>query len=344
MNQIGLIALSLSLLAASAGWSQTFDPVVFEAELIEIDDPRTLDNMADERSDRAMRSSGDAQLALGMILLRRWELSGEDRYLDRARDAFERVRDIAPDDPWGHWGHGLTLARGPGVRSHEPGLAATGRSWARMLGFDDRAKARRSLEKALEIDPRFDRAAAVLAELALQERDPDRVRAAYDVLLRVLSAGNVSEHSLIMLARVADALGDHETAIRAGELATLAPRAPIDAVHAFAVALLRTRGQEEAGARVYFTAVERMTPMLAARLWAETSPIARPGEIERWEAATLEEKKQLIRDLCYCDADTRERVRTYARAAFSTDTHRPAFDSSIPFGFDLFAFRGSGGR
>jgi len=506
MNRIGVIAFILSL-PASAVSAQTVEPVALERALLAIHDTLALDAMARGWEDPRSRADGAAQIALGMTLVRRWELSGSRRDLDRARAAFERARDIAPADPWGHWGTGLVLARGPGVQSNGPVLAITGRSWSRMLGLNDRAKARRALEKALALDPRFDRAAAVLAELALQDRDPDGIRAAYDVLLRVLSGRDVSEHSLIMLARVADALEDHQTAMRAAELATLSPDASPDAVHALAIAMLRTPGQEAGGTRVWHAAIDRLTPALAERVWAETSPIARASEKEKWAKAGLagrkailknlwevragsagvevherlaehyrrlgfalaqftrrtdgpmlpnainqqwpdapvdergviyirhgepidiihtapmlspgsamcrmlageptilgspdgkqyrapaqwrtsgamdneswvypdengryrlmnflrckgfvdyaipydvpcgsewaEERKGYDMDLRFCDVDTRERVRSYTREAFATDTHQPAFEAELPFAFDLFAFRGTGGR
>jgi len=506
MNRIGLIAFILTM-PASVASAQTVDPASFERTLLAINDTLTLDAFVRDREDPGLRADGAAQVALGMALVRRWELSGSRRDLDRARGAFERARALAPGDPWGHWGIGLALARGPDVQSNGPVLAITGRSWSRMLGLDDRTRARRALEKALELAPRFDRAAAVLAEIALQDRDGDRMRAAYDVLLRVLSGRDVSEHSLIMLARVADALEDHQTAMRAGELATVSAEASPEAIHALAIAMLRTPGQAEGGARVWHVAVDRLTPALAERIWAETSPIARVSEKEKWARAGLEERQALLKniwevragaagvevherlaehyrrlgfalmqfarrsdgpmllhainqqwptepvdergvmyirhgepidiihtaptlspgsamcptlagsptilgspdgrqyrapaqwrttgamdneswvypgengryrlmnflrckgfvdyaipydvpcgedwvndrkgydmDLRYCDVDTRERVRTYTREAFATDTHRPAFDAELPFAFDLFAFRGRDGK
>lgn len=279
---VGLALLALLAPTAPPLSAQELDPVRFEQELVRISELSTLIAMAEERAARESRQERDAQLALGMILVRQWELDGDDRLLETARDAFGRVRDLAPDDPWGHWGYGLTLARGPDVRSSGPMLAATGRSWATLLGFDARARARRALEQALEIDPRFDRAAAVLAEIALQERDVDSMQRAYDVLLRILASRNASDYSLMMLTRVADALGDRETALRAGEAVANRPDATPAQIHAYALALLRAEGRERDGAQAYFVAVERADPGLIARLWSETSPIARASELDAW--------------------------------------------------------------
>jgi tetratricopeptide (TPR) repeat protein len=300
MKLIRPATLALVCLAGSAMslTAQAFDPAEFEHELVRIVDLETLLGMAEERTRAEARSDRDAQLALGMILVRRWELEGDDELLDRAREAFARARDVAPDDPWAHWGYGLALARGPDVRSGGAVLATTGRSWAATLGIDARSRATRALEKALALDARFDRAAAVLAEIALQERDTAAMRRAYDILLRVLSTRRASDHSLAMLTRVADLLGDHETALRAGEAVGNRPASTPDQIHAYALALLRTEGREADGAVAWFAAVDRADPATMARLWAETSPIARESEKEHWDALQgMEARREFLRNI-----------------------------------------------
>jgi hypothetical protein len=58
---------------------------------------------------------------------------------------------------------------------------------------------------------------------------------------------------------------------------------------------LRTPGREEAGERAWARLLERLTPALADRLFAELRPITTDAEEQRWRSADLEGRREWLR-------------------------------------------------
>jgi hypothetical protein len=77
----------------------------------------------------------------GLLLLRIFQLTNNNGVGDDARDAFQRAIDAAPKSGWAHYGLGLALAGGPGVRVPSPGGVLDGF----VLG--------QSLSEAIKQDP-----------------------------------------------------------------------------------------------------------------------------------------------------------------------------------------------
>ncbi|MGH7472297.1 MAG: hypothetical protein ACRENP_30465, partial [Longimicrobiales bacterium] len=181
------------------------------------------------------------------------------------------------------------------VQSNGPELRATGRSWAKELGLDARARARRAAERALELDSLHAGAAAIYGEIALQLLEDEELQRARTTLQRAVTATSDPAASLV-LARVLAQFNDPVGAIAASERATRAEPDNPFALHAHALALFRYPGKEAEGARQYFAAVERASPGFAERLFEELRPLATPADTVRFSRAALDQRKVLMRD------------------------------------------------
>lgn len=268
------------------------DPADFEARLAAIDDPAVLEAMAAAR--RAAADSVPLLIELGLIELRHWELTGDEDSHERSRRAFDRGRDKAPDSPWAHFGWALATAHGPDVGAGGAAWDRASRSWSSIFGLDDATRAQRALERALELDPGFARAAETLAELALLSRDADdlaRARQALDAI----PGDRVSDRTTLMQARVAHAIGDHDVALDAARAAA-ARNADPESLHALALALLGWPGREDEGVRTLFAALDAAPPRLLERVWTEFSLVADTSEVREWREADLAGRRRLLRE------------------------------------------------
>lgn len=287
----GSALVALVALNAAALTAQSRSLAAFADSLDHIREAPVLESMLAQR----LSSDGQgARLERGLLYARLFELTRDDEQISRARAVFDSARRAGPDDPLAHWGYALALARGPNVRS-DAILAATGRSWSSQLGLDDRARALRAVDRALDLEPGLDRAAALLAELALQTRSRSHLQRAYDILVAQLAGGGRSDAALLMLSRTADALGDREAAILAAEELAGRPDPSPEALYTLMTALLRTPGREEAGERVWSAVLDRLTPRLADRIFSELRPIASRAEQLRWDDADLTGRRDLLR-------------------------------------------------
>src|SRR5690606_29078676 len=89
------------------------------------------------------------------------------------------------------------------------------------IGRDPRSNARRSLRRALELDPSFADAAVLLADLSVMDggRKRDLIEEARDALRRVQSAGGGTARSARALAEMEIALGNFAAAGAVSEAA-----------------------------------------------------------------------------------------------------------------------------
>jgi len=252
-------------------------------------DPAVLRDRLAATRDRAADG-----IARGLIAFRIWQLTREESDLALAGDAFERAAGADRRSAWAQYGRALVEANSPDMRSI--GLVQTGRSLAKELGLDARSKARRSVERALQLDRTLGPAAALLADLAVLGRDEAGMQKAGEVLDALVKAGNESEEVLVSHARLLVALGAAGSAVdQATKAADKAP-ASLDARHALAVALLNDKGGDDEGAAYYFEMIHELTPSLAEGLYEEVRWIATPREREAWDSARIETKKAWFRE------------------------------------------------
>lgn len=243
--------------------------------------------------------SADQLLARGLIGLRIHELTRDRDDSRRAVESFERAVAVYPRLAWAHYGLARALVGAPEVRVPSPGGVldgvTLGQSIAEIFGKDARSKARRSLRRALEVDPAFGPAATLLAELAARDgRDRDALLDARDALLAARAAGSSSPDVVRAIADVEVALGNYGAAQAAAER-SLAEGGDASALHAQSVALLLQDGNEDAGAAAYFKGIDVLTPDAAQRYYIELDALLTSAEAADWKVADLEGKKLWLR-------------------------------------------------
>jgi len=243
----------------------------------------------------ADRSDADAGIHLvhGFAALRLFSLTGEESALDAARRSFERAIDLDDASALAHFGRGLALQRGPDVSGS---LVATGRAWSTIFGFDDRAKARRAFEHALELDPSLEGAAVGFGEIALQTQDPEQLASARDALARTLGARTADPLAVATLARVAAALGDSATAVSVANRLTVT-NAPPEALHAILWALAREPGREQDVGEAFYRLVSVADVAMLDRLHLELHPILTDEENSAWEGGDAASRRALLRGI-----------------------------------------------
>jgi hypothetical protein len=164
----------------------------------------------------------------------------------------------------------------------------------RLLGKDARARARQAFQAALHTVPPVNRAARELASLALESQNQDWLREAERALLELDARQQALPDDLAILSSVQAAQGQLESAIALADraLAAGAPRGA--ALKAAAIARLRVAGLEEQGARLYFDGVRAASEPELEHYYDDVLPIAGLKEKSRWQAGSLEARRELL--------------------------------------------------
>lgn len=134
----------------------------------------------------------DSAVALGLYLLRRYELERDRTDAFVARSRLERLLEREPRNSWAHFALGALLARGPDVRVALGDDAAAYVTWQQSNAV---LNAPRHLRKALQLQPSLHEAAFVLARFALDQGNRklmgevvhDLTRAGRDTMTRALT-------------------------------------------------------------------------------------------------------------------------------------------------------------
>lgn len=236
-----------------------------------------------------------ATIQRGLILHRLYEITGEDRHAEQAKEELKALVERNPSLAWGHYVLALARAGGPEIRLWNVDRIVMFQSLAEAAGLDPVSRARESLRRALELDPRFDRAAMLLGHLALRDPTQDHLREASSALERAREDGASSELQLL-LSDVQGALGDVSGAARAASGALAADRSDPLALRASAAALLREPETRQQGAAAYFGGVDRLTGDAAERYYEDLAMIANEADQRQWEASDLEERRNWLRE------------------------------------------------
>lgn len=263
-------------LSGAPGRLQAFRDRV--AGIVNVDSVRALEE-EEERRPRGPGGDSLAAIERGLISLRLYDLTQDNRYAANARRSFEHaVRDL-PSLAWAHYGLAVSLVRAPVIRP----ITALSRS-----------QAHRALRRALELDPGFGEAALLVGEVALELRGKDDLEEARDAVRRTLETCTGAGDLYLVLADVEAALGHADASASAARAALAAGANSAAGLYRLGVALLRTTGGEEDGAGAYFAAVDRLTPAVADRVYEDLFPIVNPTEARRWETADLESRRRWL--------------------------------------------------
>ncbi|HEX6694555.1 MAG TPA: GWxTD domain-containing protein [Longimicrobiales bacterium] len=260
-----------------------FDARAMKDSLARVTDRRAIRLIEARHADR--RSAGDA-LTAGFAALRLYELSHIRDDARNARRHFSEARSRDARSPWPLYGWALAML--PEVKEDGDlgrfGFAGDD-ELMNDLGLDPRSRARRALERAVEMDPSFPEAARLLSSLAAQTRDRDASVLARNTLAAIAEDDTASAASKLALARAAEAVGELETAAAAALAATRDSNADSAAVahHTAARILLRLPGREKEGASEYFLGLNDLTRDRAKLYYSELRGIATTGELQELE-------------------------------------------------------------
>src|SRR5687768_2393054 len=171
----------------------------------------------------AARKSPEAMLQRGMLLLRLYELRGDNDDASEARDVLERAAKVSPTDPRAHYAYGLSNSTPLGVRLPSPAGVldgvVLGQSIAEIVKLDPASKAKRSYKKALELDPNLSGAAVELGRLSLASRDKDNMQAAAAALRQITKSQESNAEAGTVLSELEAALGNLSAAADAARAA-----------------------------------------------------------------------------------------------------------------------------
>jgi GWxTD domain-containing protein len=251
------------------------------------------------KREASLKQARDAEVMMerGLVLLRLFELTNENGVGDDARDVFEKVIERAPNDAWAHFGYGLTLANGPGVRVPSPAGVldgfVLGQSLAEVIKQDPRSRAARQFVRALELDPSLTPAAVHLAELALTSRNKDALQRSRAELQKVIAAGRSTDVVTVALSRVQSALGD--VAGADATTSAVGENSSALALRARAEALLRQPDKADAGAVLYFEGVDKLDEIGASSYFEDVRIVASDRELGQWANGGTESRRAWLK-------------------------------------------------
>lgn len=244
----------------------------------------------------------EAVVRRGLVALRIFELTGDRDDAERSRDVFETATERFPGQSWSHFGLALAMARGPEIGLSLPGnvlgSVTVGQSFAEIIGRDPRSNARRSLRRALELDPSFADAAVLLADLSVMDggRKRDLIEEARDALRRVQSAGGGTARSARALAEMEIALGNFAAAGAVSEAAVDSAGDELDpgVLRTRAIALLLQPGSVRAGADAYRQGIGNLNSEAADQYYDDVAVLATEREAAEWQSADLEGRRMWL--------------------------------------------------
>ena len=288
-----VFSLSFLLLVPAATVAQDRDLEVLRDSLSQTANVKELRQRESALNKGPQAKTPDALMQRGLVLLRIFELTKQNGAGDDARDAFEKAVDLAPKSGWAHYGYGLALAGGPGVRVPTPGGVldgfVLGQSLSEAIKQDPLSRSARQFVKALELAPALAPAAVELARVSLEMRHKDHMKRSRDALTKMVDGGNSDPDVRVALAQVQTALGD----VAAAET-VVGDHASAGALLAKAEALLRQPGRAAAGAAAYFEGAALIDAESDDAFFEQIRMIATDRELVEWQSHTLEARRAFL--------------------------------------------------
>ncbi|HUP88621.1 MAG TPA: hypothetical protein VM100_04705 [Longimicrobiales bacterium] len=297
------LALSFTALFALPAAAQNVSIDRLREELAQEKDIATLRKREFELNRRGSTST-EAMIERGMVLVRLYEMTRDDKDAKQAGQMFDRAKKKLPTDARVFYGMALSRTAGYGVRIPSPLGAfngiATAQSIAEIIKRDPVSLAKNDLKQAITLEPNLFGAAIELARLSLDTRDHDNMLASAVILRRMVAANVGGVRTATALSQIEEGLGNVQAAARAAETASDLitgndNTGAASASHAHAVALLRQPERVDAGARAYFAGVDQLTDETAQAYYNAVRPIASERETASWETGDLAFKKEWLK-------------------------------------------------
>jgi tetratricopeptide (TPR) repeat protein len=234
----------------------------------------------------------------GFAAFRLFELDRDNSAADTAKQMFERAIELEPGSAWAHFGLGLVLSRGPGLRVGKPGGLlqgiVTAQVFAEVFGVDPSSRALRELRSALQIDPDLVPALVEFADLARQERSEGTLHEARNALVAA-TARRPDQRLWLALSGVEAALGMPSAAQNAAERLLQNDSTDAFGLHAYARALLAQQDKAEAGVRAYLSGLAHGDSAGLQVYFDDLRPILSGTEIDTWRWLPAADKSLWIR-------------------------------------------------
>ena len=323
------------------------------------------------------REAGTNDLHRALVASRRHELTGD---IADAQRAFNLFYDIAQRDTtaaWAFFGIGRVVAARPAVLFERPGVLdelLPPRRVAAVLGLEPASRAQQALLRALVLDPTIDRAALMIADMAVVSMDPMELEIAARALTYVTERADAAPEVWLALSRVRGLMADVD-ASNAAALTALAGGADASlALVSAAAALLTHSVTEDRGARAYLEGTRVLSEEGAERYYRDVSEILDLEDRRAWRGMAMEERGAWLRRYWevragLSGATVARMLGTHYRMLSQADrfyggeygepspveqllgtgdhfpnTMRTGFVNPLDFVFDLYQFRGGDDR
>jgi hypothetical protein len=232
-----------------------------------------------------------ADVAEGLLRLRRYELTLDNNEIFHGRRLLERAVARAPGDAWAHFALGAMLVRGPDsriVKGDDPAKYVVSAFSLATL------QAPRMLRRALELQPTLHHTAYVFAQYALDIGTQKLLEEAVQMLEQDGRAR--VPRALLLRAEVLARLRADDRSVEVADSARINGGDAALTSHARASVLLRNQATRAAGAAEYFAGVDALTDESADAFFHALSILATDDEERAWHGADLNARRRWLRE------------------------------------------------
>ena len=327
--------------------------------------------------DSLARAAEDAPLRQAMILERRHQLSNELADAQRAFDLYYEIASADTTAAWAFFGIGRVVRDRPAVLFERPGLLdelLPPRRIAGALGLEPQSRAQQAMLRALVLDPTIQRAALMIADMAVVSMDPLELEIAARALDYVTQRADAAPEVWLALSRVRSLMADVDAANAAALIAMESGADRSLSLLSAASALLTHSVTENRGAVAYMEGTRVLSDEGAARYYREVEQILDIDDKRAWRGMGMEERGAWLRRYWEVRAGLSgvtvartlgEHYRMVARAErtyggeygeptpveqllgtgdFFPNTVRTGFIQPLDFAYDFYQFRGDPGH
>ncbi len=249
--------------------------------------------------DSIARAVGDDDpLRQALVLDRRHEMTGELAHAQRAFDLYYDVASRDTANAWAFFGIGRMVRSREAVLFERPGLLdelLPPRRIVGALGLEPQSRAQQAMLRALVLDPTIQRAALMIADMAVVSMDPMELEIAARALDYVTQRADAAPEVWLALARIRSLMADVDAA-NAAALTAMAGGADASlSMISAAAALLTQRVTEDRGARVYFEGTRVLSEEGADRYFRDLEQILDFDDRRGWSSMDEPERGAWIR-------------------------------------------------
>ena len=244
------------------------------------------------------RAGGDSDLRRALVLDRRHELTGELADAQRAFDLYYQVASRDTSNAWAFFGLGRMVRAREAVLFERPGLLdqlLPPRRLVGALGLEPQSRAQQAMLRALVLDPTIQRAALMIADMAVVSMDPLELEIAARALDYVTQRADAAPEVWLALSRVRSLMADVDAANSAALSALRGGADPSLSMILAAQALLTQTVTQDRGARIYMEGTRQLSEEGADRYFGDLEQILDFDDRRSWQFMDMEERGAWLR-------------------------------------------------